>query len=35
MTQEEWIKKWVKEAPVLTEEQLEEIFELMDIKIEK
>lgn len=31
-TREEWLEKWLSEAPVLTEERADEILELMELK---
>ncbi|MCX4453200.1 hypothetical protein OG585_10755 [Streptomyces sp. NBC_01340] len=32
LTREEWLEKWLSEAPVLTEERADEILELMELK---
>lgn len=32
MTKEDWLDRWLAEAPALTEEQADEILELMGLK---
>lgn len=32
MTCEEWLDKWLARAPILTEDQVDEILELMNLK---
>lgn len=31
MTNAEWVERWLSEAPILTEDEIDEILELMDL----
>lgn len=30
--QSEWLRHWISKAPILTEDDVDEIFELVDLK---
>jgi hypothetical protein len=32
VTREEWLDRWLARAPILTEDQVDEILELMNLK---